>query len=165
MCTVIRNYIIQNFYFNFGILFLMNNKKKQYNTIDRINLHLPFVFWERMIFMLKCPKNSKLLLKKTVLWFKSYSVYGQIRPLQSNPLISSISSGVKLKSQISKFSLILDLVTDFGIVICPLCTWYFKTTCAAVFLYFCANCLIFGSSRSWGSPGFAHGLSGEPKGL
>jgi hypothetical protein len=47
----------------------------------------------------------------------------------------------------------------------PPLTWYLRRIWAGVFWYFSAIAFTFGSSNSWGSSGFAHGRSGEPKGL
>lgn len=90
---------------------------------------------------------------------------GQNLPLQSKVSKYAMSSEDNAKSKISKFCLILDLVTDFGMVITPRCTWYLKTTCAVVLPYFAASSFILGSSNKRGSPGLAQGLSGEPSGL
>lgn len=95
----------------------------------------------------------------------TYAVIGQNLPLQSNVLMYVTSSSFSSKSKISKFSWILDFVTDFGMVITPLCTWYFNNTCAGVLLYFTAKLFSFSSSIRRGSPGLAHGLSGDPRGL
>lgn len=56
-------------------------------------------------------------------------------------------------------------VTLLGMTERPLCTWNLMQTCAGDLSYFLQISNILGSSISDGSPGFAQGRSGEPRGL
>ncbi|KAJ8921954.1 hypothetical protein NQ315_008588 [Exocentrus adspersus] len=76
------------------------------------------------------------------------------------------SSGVNSKSNISIFFSTLSLLLDLGIGIVPIWTRNRKITCALVFPYFSPMLTIWGLSKeTTPSPGFAHGLAGEPRGL
>lgn len=90
---------------------------------------------------------------------------GHILPLQSNVFIYSISSGASSKSKIAKFSANLCLLDDFGMTAFPNWTFHLIRICAGVLLYLAAICLILVSLRTSGSPGFCHGLEGDPRGL
>ena len=65
----------------------------------------------------------------------------------------------------SKFCLILSGLTLFGITTTPRSTWNRINTWAGDLLCFLPISTILGSSRREGSPGLAHGLSGDPRGL
>ena len=56
-------------------------------------------------------------------------------------------------------------VTLLGITETPLCTWKRMQTWAGDLPYLLAISSILGSSISVGSPGFAQGRSGDPRGL
>lgn len=117
-----------------------------------------------------CGCSRPLKYQTSVHWYRvdnanTYAVIGQKRPLQSNESMYAISSGLISKSKMLKFSWILDFVTDLGIVTTPRWIWYLSKTWATLLPYFSASCLRLGSTSNWGSLGFAHGLSGEPRGL
>ena len=95
----------------------------------------------------------------------TYSLNQHVLPLLSKLFKYFMSSSLISKSKMLKFSPILAFLTDFGIVMMLRWTWYFKTICAGVFLYFCARDLNLSLSRSLGSVGFALDLSGAPRGL
>lgn len=112
-----------------------------------------------------CAVSHNNIEIKSLKCFHTYSSNGQILPLQSKVSINSTSSSSSWKSQMPKFSLILDFVTDLGITMWPCWIWYLSTIWAAVLPYLSAICLILGSSKSRGSSGLAHGRSGDPRGL
>ena len=65
----------------------------------------------------------------------------------------------------SMFCCNLSGLDDLGIVEWPSSIWYRSKICPGVFPYFSAIFLISSSLMTSGSPGSAHGLEGEPKGL
>ena len=83
------------------------------------------------------------------------------RPLHFKLSISFIESW---KSKMLAFSSILAAVTDLGMTMTPLWTCHRRSTWAGVLECLVAIALILGSSSNRGSPGWAQGLSGDPKG-
>ena len=61
--------------------------------------------------------------------------------------------------------MILDGVTDFGATVIPLWICHLTQIWAGLLSYFFPISNNFGSSNKLGSPGFAHGLSGYPRGI
>jgi hypothetical protein len=97
--------------------------------------------------------------------FRTYSTCGQILPLQSNVSMYFISSAFNSKSKMLRFCNSLSLFEDLGMTLFPSCTLYRSKICAGDFPYLFPICLILGSLMTSGSPGFCHGLDGDPKGL